>query len=1480
MGCARTTSSQHLEHSGKSWGVGTPESIRSSGDLCAWDATAWTGERGHVVTDGESLDEAMRAPHDDPREALGCMAEVASTGESAEAAAHCETSEVQLAVDCAVEIAVPALAAVVGSDGGDGGVGQFDEGQGELGGASEACPRMDDNCTSATAAIGALTAPTACLAEVAVACDPPDKVVSCEMDFGVARGDAAIDCSICQENDVAPIGEPLHAARAFAFSTAFPGPSCSRPCDGRENCGCRSELLVESSAVPAELALDVRQSQREHRSLATTFRHVQLMEELDLAYVHTPREQLPPHLMRGGSKARAVGGYSHPLVASARRARRQEGRAEQLALWQLRDALSPPLHPRSPPRVGFALEGQLVLPVPTRSCLRDSGSWVAGSSVAPPLVTSCLEAPETSQDSVGHPLALPVPPSAETARSALHAPRVSSARRFLILFAGRQRPHSLLRRLASKGHAVETFEILDDSEGEDLSKPSLQSELLRRVAAGQFHGVFLAPPCASFCIALQPVLRSLERPEGIEPMPSRWKGYVDRANHLVRFSALMCRAAHSVGAVWMVENPASRKGGLAWWPEHQERASMWDMRCMVDLRRETSAVRITMAQCAMGSDYQKWTTFMASASCESALRSELGQAVCDCKARGVRHRRVAKGQDEFGASLSAPAAEYPPRLCEALACVLDQATLSHAVPEALPPPAAPEVARGLHVGSADPHLLCLDDDKVARSRRAPTFSVRAHIPARHEELALRPVAAMNVAPATDPIPAPAPQGDAPHHVMGMADLLKPVWVKRLSVWRRRLRRCLTLARHGDWRAARRMRPPDLWMDAHECMLPDVAPFDWDLRPWQSGLPAVPTTPSSADGEAPRGSVDLQAVRDSDPAFADQAIVSEILNGVSDDVKGARGSFLCAPHTGALQFYSQARARLDAGVAAGWAFECDSPAFWPMRADPYSIVDESARAGKPKFRLTNDHSWPPPRAVAADGTLVGELGQHVVSINDAMDRGDWPQARLIRVQEVAEAAAVLQSSGVPVRVAAIDVVAYYKQFGRQLSEVHRNGAATESGFIFDEVCCFGSAADATKCCRISNFLVHHARQALQAVDAAFPPRDRAVRDWLAARRAAGEAAGFSDKEVTERFACLHALGMYIDDAAQVSLDDLLYDAAGAPHVVDGVHVRRADAHFQALTRSIQGFGLEITKAQAPATSVDLLGVHIDLDARRMMLTDKKREVYSALALEASQRRSIDKDSFLSLLGKLTFAACTCPRGRQWLHAPWRAARASFRTKADVVMLAGRARLALRAWADALRASDYDGVPIASRCSLPPASSSEAVAIYADAARDCEHAGFGAWVVKGDELLYTHGQWSAEESSGLLICDLELAASTFGLVALQPEVGADCVYSFTDNVVAQAAMRGLTPETPAMQSLCADRVEWMLQSSILETSERITSKANLWADLASRGGADELCRQAIALGLRPRHVPVPPLWRARVLALARDVLHARAEGLPLP
>ena len=54
------------------------------------------------------------------------------------------------------------------------------------------------------------------------------------------------------------------------------------------------------------------------------------------------------------------------------------------------------------------------------------------------------------------------------------------------------------------------------------------------------------------------------------------------------------------------------------------------------------------------------------------------------------------------------------------------------------------------MGSADPHGLHLDDDKVPRHRRAPTFSLRAHAPASREELRARPVARLNAAEPTEP----------------------------------------------------------------------------------------------------------------------------------------------------------------------------------------------------------------------------------------------------------------------------------------------------------------------------------------------------------------------------------------------------------------------------------------------------------------------------------------------------------------------------------------------------------------------------------------------------------------------------------------------------------------------------------------------------------------------------------------------------------
>ena len=106
-----------------------------------------------------------------------------------------------------------------------------------------------------------------------------------------------------------------------------------------------------------------------------------------------------------------------------------------------------------------------------------------------------------------------------------------------------------------------------------------------------------------------------------------------------------------------------------------------------------------------------------------------------------------------------------------------------------------------------------------------------------------------------------------------------------------------------------------------------------------------------------------------------------------------------------------------------------------------------RAGKLKWRLTTDLSWP------HAGAMI-EGGIEVDAVKQAMDRSDWPPNRIMRVTELAEAAAILQSSGVReggvrrrVKLMALDCKAYYRIVGRQRAELWRNAVFLEDGVQF-------------------------------------------------------------------------------------------------------------------------------------------------------------------------------------------------------------------------------------------------------------------------------------------------------------------------------------------------------------------------------------------------------------------------------------------------
>ncbi|KAL3914900.1 MAG: hypothetical protein SGPRY_007458 [Prymnesium sp.] len=175
-------------------------------------------------------------------------------------------------------------------------------------------------------------------------------------------------------------------------------------------------------------------------------------------------------------------------------------------------------------------------------------------------------------------------------------------------------------------------------------------------------------------------------------------------------------------------------------------------------------------------------------------------------------------------------------------------------------------------------------------------------------------------------------------------------------------------------------------------------------------------------------------------FADQGIMSVVLLGLSDDSECERGTMLCL-----------------------WC-----PARGRAAPSPYSVVAESMRAGKPKFRLTTDLSWPP------EGSLRWGEGGWVKSVNAAIDRSacglptGW--------------ACSAEASQRRVKLWSLDCEAFYRVVGRRADQLWRNAAFTPDGsVVLDSRCCFGDAAAATKCARVSNFLAERVKQAIAQFD---------------------------------------------------------------------------------------------------------------------------------------------------------------------------------------------------------------------------------------------------------------------------------------------------------------------------------------------------------------------------------------------------------------
>ena len=775
-----------------------------------------------------------------------------------------------------------------------------------------------------------------------------------------------------------------------------------------------------------------------------------------------------------------------------------------------------------------------------------------------------------------------------------------------------------------------------------------------------------------------------------------------------------------------------------------------------------------------------------------------------------------------------------------------------------PHEAAPgkEAARGLQLGSADPHMVREPGEvREPWRQRGGAFSINTLDPAEWEELCVRAFPVMNPIPCTVARVGQWSQPPDPPVIESIEQVVPVETLRKIGRWKARLKACLKAASRGSYGLAKQLRPPDLVLRSVEHTVAWAQGWVWDLRPLARGERAVPIAESTLEAP-PLTDLKLGCVAALGAKYADKEIVAEMLTGFSDDAVGVEEHVVFSPpHLGALKYAAQACEKVDSDVGKGWSRVEEAIPFWPIRSNPYSIVREE-REAKVKYRMTIDLSWPHPSA-----------GGGAVSVNDSIDRSLWVQVKLMRVAQLAESVAILMTIGVPVLLWAFDCQAYYRKTGRQRREVWRNCVAVAEGFVVDEREQFGDASAAVKCCRQSSFLAWLVARALKRVDVEFPPVDHRVLAWIERRREA--------RVGVEEGSDVGACGIYVDDGGGASIDDCLVSEGGAPALkygpdergCEGEHrgapMRRAEAHFRAAVMAIAetGHSSEVSKEAPPREKNVVLGVELDVVGEgRMRLSKWKREKYAERARRVLAGNAVCAgEEFESLLHRLLFAAVTMPEGRQYLNPLFRVAKAKFRLSGGKVMVTARVRGALSWWIEHLGGS-HEGVPLACRGAFPSVESGEVVVMYSDASGGY---GFGAWTLWRGEVLYIADTWDAAEQSDVHINVKELLATSAALATFLEATAATYAVEFTDNTVAECAARRNAPSAPQLQRLVERRVAMLRERGGFTEMARVGTHENIWADLISReGGLSQFLEQVASLRLAARRLCVAAEWRSTV------------------
>ena len=266
-----------------------------------------------------------------------------------------------------------------------------------------------------------------------------------------------------------------------------------------------------------------------------------------------------------------------------------------------------------------------------------------------------------------------------------------AAQRALSWCAGEVRPAgSSLHDYMQRARWVADEEDVLRSPAHDICSGRYFQSRLRKAKEGQYGFFVCGPPCRTFSVSrFRPgYARPLRRRSAGGRIPSltaaeRWD--LDEADLIVDRTCAVAAAVWASGGDFVIENPIDR--GAAELPEGVTREpdhfSLWQTAPVQRLVARTGAVFIHFPQCALGLEFQKWTTLLCSPTVAARLQ-HLSEMRCS-----HHHVQAAGGYDADGVVVGPRAARYPDLLLRALAAAGAAALPSeHFTPSMAPASAA------------------------------------------------------------------------------------------------------------------------------------------------------------------------------------------------------------------------------------------------------------------------------------------------------------------------------------------------------------------------------------------------------------------------------------------------------------------------------------------------------------------------------------------------------------------------------------------------------------------------------------------------------------------------------------------------------------------------------------------------------------------------------------------------------------------------